>query len=110
MVRSFRYVATITAGQVITSLIGATLTLAAARETAQRQMAAEEKKKPGKVLRTVPACVTFPACQHISRWQLPFCACRPCIKAYVMQALQSPHWCQSAYMPDSEECTRKALP
>ena len=49
VVRSFRYVATMTAGQVITSLISATLTLAAARETAQRQMAAEERKKPAKV-------------------------------------------------------------
>ena len=68
VVRSFRYVATITAGQAITSLIGATLTLATARETAQRQMAAEEKKKPGKASDEGPAGAH--ACMHEDTWNM----------------------------------------
>lgn len=49
VVRSFRFTATLTAQQVVTSLIRAMLSLGEARETAQRQMAAEEKKKGSKV-------------------------------------------------------------
>lgn len=49
VVRSFRFAATLTAQQVVTSLIRAMLSLGEARETAQRQMAAEEKKKASKV-------------------------------------------------------------
>ena len=49
MVRSFRYAATLTAHQVGSSLIRACLALGDARETAQRQVAAEEKKRASKV-------------------------------------------------------------
>ena len=62
VVRSFRFIATATAGQVITSLIRATLTLSAARETAQRQMAAEERKKSSKVCKPRQLCLTVSAC------------------------------------------------
>jgi cohesin complex subunit SA-1/2 len=49
VVRSFRFTATLTAQQVVTSIIKAMLLLGEARETAQRQMAAEQKKKGSKV-------------------------------------------------------------
>ncbi|KAK9814838.1 hypothetical protein WJX72_012382 [[Myrmecia] bisecta] len=46
--RCFRYTATLTGSQVVTSFIRVMVTLTAARETAQRQLAAEEKKKASK--------------------------------------------------------------
>ena len=49
VVRSFRYVATLTAQRVVTSLVTATLLLGEARETAQRQLSAEKAKKGSKV-------------------------------------------------------------
>ena len=48
VVRSFRYVATLTAQQVVTSLVAAQLLLGEARETAQRQLDAEKSKKGSK--------------------------------------------------------------
>ena len=57
MVRSFRYVATLTAQRVVTSLVTATLLLGEARETAQRQLSAEKAKKGFKVCgRTLGLC------------------------------------------------------
>ena len=57
MVRSFRYVATLTAQRVVTSLVTATLLLGEARETAQRQLSAEKAKKGSKVCgRTLGLC------------------------------------------------------
>lgn len=49
VVRTFRYVATLTAQQIVTSLVGACLLLGEARETAQRQLTAEKAKKGSKV-------------------------------------------------------------
>ena len=49
VVRSFRYVATLTAQQIVTSLVGACQLLGEARETAQRQLTAEKAKKGSKV-------------------------------------------------------------
>lgn len=49
VVRSFRYVATLTAQQIVTSLVGASLLLGEVRETAQRQLSAEKAKKGSKV-------------------------------------------------------------
>ena len=49
VVRSFRLADSLAAHQVVTSLIRARLSLAEARDTAQRQLAAEEKKKASKV-------------------------------------------------------------
>lgn len=43
--RDFRSVATLTAAQLVTSWIGVSLALGEARDTAERQLAAEEKKK-----------------------------------------------------------------
>ena len=51
VVRSFRLAGSLAAHQVVTSLIRARLSLADARDTAQRQLAAEEKKKASKVPR-----------------------------------------------------------
>jgi hypothetical protein len=48
VVRSFRYVATLTAQQIVTSLVAAQLLLGEARETAQRQLDAEKSKKGSK--------------------------------------------------------------
>ena len=48
VVRSFRLAGSLAAHQVVTSLIRARLSLAEARDTAQRQLAAEEKKKASK--------------------------------------------------------------
>ncbi len=52
VVRSFRYVATLTAQQIVTSLVNANLLLGEARETAQRQLSAETAKKGSKVSTT----------------------------------------------------------
>ncbi len=49
-VRSFRLVATIAAMQLVTSLIRVISTLMDARDTAQRQLEAEQKRKGNKVL------------------------------------------------------------
>ncbi len=49
VVRNFRYVATLTAQQIVTSLVGACALLGEARETAQRQLTAEKSKKGSKV-------------------------------------------------------------
>ena len=47
--RDFRYVATLTAAQLVTSWVQVQLALGEARDTAERQLAAEERKKGGKV-------------------------------------------------------------
>lgn len=57
MVRSFRSVAALTAGQLVTSWIRASISLSEARDTAQRQLDAEERKKGGKV--SAPLLVAF---------------------------------------------------
>lgn len=49
MVRGFRAVAALTAGQLVTCWIRATLSLSEARDTAQRQLDAEQRKKGGQV-------------------------------------------------------------
>lgn len=49
VVRNFRYAATITASQLVTSWIRVIISLTDARETAQNQLAGEEKKKGSKV-------------------------------------------------------------
>ena len=49
MIREFRATATLTAAQLVTSWIQVSLTLVEARDTAERQLAAEERKKGGKV-------------------------------------------------------------
>ena len=61
MVRSFRYVATLTAQRVVTSLVTATLLLGEARETAQRQLSAEKAKKGSKVRSGAPCSATSPS-------------------------------------------------
>ena len=48
VVRNFRYVATLTAQQIVSSLVAAQLLLGEARETAQRQLDAEKSKKGSK--------------------------------------------------------------
>jgi cohesin complex subunit SA-1/2 len=49
VIREFRATATLTAAQLVTSWIQVSLTLVEARDTAERQLAAEERKKGGKV-------------------------------------------------------------
>ena len=49
VVRSFRFTATLTAQQVVTSIIRAMVLLSEERDTAERQMKAEENKKGSKV-------------------------------------------------------------
>lgn len=49
VIREFRYVATLTAAQLATSWVAVQLALGEARDTAERQLAAEERKKGGKV-------------------------------------------------------------
>lgn len=49
VVREFRYVATLTGAQLVTSWVAVQLALGEARDTAERQLAAEERKKGGKV-------------------------------------------------------------
>ena len=61
MVRSFRYVATLTAQQIVTSLVSACQLLGEARETAQRQLTAEKAKKGSKVSCSAESAVTTPA-------------------------------------------------
>ena len=60
VVRSFRYVATLTAQRVVTSLVTATLLLGEARETAQRQLSAEKAKKGSKVRPGSPCALPLP--------------------------------------------------
>ena len=61
VVRSFRYVATLTAQRIVTSLVTATLLLGEARETAQRQLSAEKAKKGSKVRRGTPCSAAAPS-------------------------------------------------
>ena len=61
VVRSFRYVATLTAQRIVTSLVTATLQLGEARETAQRQLSAEKAKKGSKVRAGTPCSATAPS-------------------------------------------------
>jgi STAG domain len=49
VVRPFRYVFTLAASQLVTSLVRVIVTLTGARDTAQRQLDAEQKKKASKV-------------------------------------------------------------
>ena len=44
VVRNFRALATLTAGQLVTSWVRAMITLTEARDTAQRQLDAEQRK------------------------------------------------------------------
>lgn len=60
-IRNFRQVATLTASQLVTSIIHVMLTLTEARETAARQLAAEEKKKGGKVRGAAPPRCSAPS-------------------------------------------------
>ena len=49
VIREFRAIATLTAAQLVTSWTHVSLALGEARDTAQRQLAAEERRKGGKV-------------------------------------------------------------
>lgn len=59
--RPFRYSGTVTASQVVSSFVSVGAGLAEARETAQMQLEAEEKKK-GKVRRAGLRCAASLAC------------------------------------------------
>jgi cohesin complex subunit SA-1/2 len=58
--RSFRLAATLAAHQAVAGLIRAQLCLGEARDTAQRQLAAEERKKPSKVTTTLRVAFFYP--------------------------------------------------
>jgi hypothetical protein len=82
-VRNFRHAATLTASQLISTWIGITTALTEARETADFQLRAEEKKKEagkvrafGRVLLNVCGVVSLGRCCFVGRgWGLERC-CR----------------------------------
>lgn len=92
MVRSFRLAGSLAAHQVVASLIRARLSLADARDTAQRQLAAEEKKKASKVTHGWCTCTLSARSVRVTRSECSVSLRRGCSSTlrWLLQTAASP--------------------